>query len=207
MTAPPSNDAKPAVLGAIFNFKELVPLITRSLNPIQTKHLRESSKLLRASITTEELKAKEQETLARYTRAVQLPSGAFRLTSRFGTHTMDVVAPLTDLVYDGLGPVILHMRLDGVAYVAKAMTGVNMTDGTALWPSNQELTSLSGSNPLFRPGSNILQRFPGGVWISRVDHAVRIFGINTSCTTVHLTLDRNHGRQFKLQLVCIPFAV
>ena len=208
---------KPTDLGAIFSCRGLIPLIGKSLTPIHMKLIRSSSKLLHESITAKEMDHNMNETHARYARAVQLPSGAFRLRSRFGTHTMDVTSPrimttiFPYLVHFGHGTAMLHMRLNGVAYIARPWAGVNVTNNTPLWPPNQNFMPLSESNPLFRPGSNILQVFAGGAWISRVNHDVAIFETTASCTTVHLTLHQKHVAanlgQRKLQLVCTPFGV
>jgi hypothetical protein len=207
----------PTTLGDIFSHqKELISLIEKFLNPLHTTRLRAVSKLLHANFPAKAHEAKGKEILARCTRAVQLPNGAYRLHSRFGEHTMHVAVPMLttlmfpELFYPSYGPP-LHMRLDGAEYVARAWPGTDVTDGRTLWPNAQDLTATGESDQLFLPGSTILQELAGGAWISRVNHDVVYFGSNLTCTTVHLTLHKSYvmvdGGAFKLQLICTPIGV
>ncbi len=208
----------PTTLGDIFSHqKELISHIEKFLNPLHTTRLRAVSKTLHANLPMRALKAKAQEILASCTHAVQLPSGAYRLHSRFGEHTMDVTVPiLTTLMFPELfypsqyGP-SLHMRLDGVEYVARAWPGTDVTNGWNLWQRAQDFTTTGEADQLFLPGSTILQELAGGAWISRVNHDVVYFGSNLTCTIVHLTLHKSYvmvdGGVFKLQLVCTPIGV
>jgi hypothetical protein len=211
-------------LGDIFNHqKELISLIEKFLNPLHTTRLRAVSKTLHANLPMKALEAKAQEILATCTRAVQLPSGAHRLHSRFGEHTMDAALPLftmlmfPELAYTRNGPQYgppLHVRLDGVEYIARVWPNTDVADGRTLWPSTQDLhvTTTDESNRLFRISSTILQELAGGAWISRVNHNVAYYGTpNLTCTTIHLTLHKSYvmvdGGAFKLQLVCTPIGV
>ena len=203
----------PTTLGEFVNFPELILLVTRTLDFRQThtRALRASSRLLRAGITTGTLKNK-----VRVARPVLLPSGAFRLHSRGGLHTIDVAVPaLTRQVFpEGsdtqYGPVLL-VRLNNVAYTARAWEGTHVVDGEAWWPPAQDWMNTGLANRLFLPETTILQDLAGGAWISRVDLDSAFYGTHHRCTIVHLTLHKSFvmvdGGEFKLQLVCDPTVV
>ncbi len=216
--------ATPTTLGDIFNHqKELISHIEKFLNPLHTTRLRAVSKILHENLPMKALEAKAKEILERCTRAVQLPSGAHRLHSRFGEHTMDAALPrftmhmFPELAYTQRVPQYgppLHVRLDGVEYIARVWPNTDVTDGRTLWPRVQDfhVTSADDSKRLFRTNSTILQELAGGAWISRVNHNVAYFGHpNLTCTTVHLTLHKSYvmvdGGAFKLQLICTPTGV
>ncbi len=135
---------------------------------------------------------------------------------------MDAALPLftmlmfPELAYTRNGGLPLHVRLDGVEYIARVWQNTDVADGRrTLWPNARDLyvtCTDDESNRLFRTNSTILQELAGGAWISRVNHNVAYFGHpDLTCTTIHLTLHKSYvmvdGGAFKLQLVCTPIGV
>ncbi len=121
---------------------------------------------------------------------VLLPSGAFRLHSRMDVPTLTRQL-FTEWSSTPYGPVLL-VRLNNVAYTARAWEGTHVINGEALLPPAKDWMNTGLANRLFLPETTILQSLAGGAWISHVDLDTAFYGTHRRCAIVHLTLHNSH---------------
>ena len=165
--------------------------------------------------------AETPETTPPHTRAELLPSGAFRLRTLDGRHTLLATStPLAarlipDCEHQAESPMLL-LRIDGAPYIARAWFGNNTATGPAPWNRAQDFLCVGRQSDigLFRPDSTILQNLMGGAWISRLTHDVPWRNTDRTSTSVQLVLDETFvitdrpdraAGTFHLQLVCAPW--
>jgi hypothetical protein len=167
---------------------DILSKIACLIDPRHLGNLRMSCTLFSASITSEIKDACVQDAVARYTRAVLLPNGAFRLSSRFGVHTADfrAVPGMRQLMVEASVMNSLHtnpvvcMKLDGAFFLGRPWAGLHGRVETLF-------------ETLFQPGS--------GVWISALHRNVNFFNDGTLFTVVGLAFGTDNRR---LHLVFTP---
>ena len=160
--------------------------ISSFMDPRHLGNLSMTCSHLSRCITAELREKSVQDAIKRYTYAVLLPSGAFRFHSEYGVRSLELAlvpgmgALLTD---DMRNQPLMSMRYNGQFYVGRVSSweaqidsGFGGFDNTAL---------------LFeRDSRTMLYAFPGGVWVSSVEHNVDVFLNGGRYTVVQLACDR-----------------
>ena len=186
--------------------KDILPIVATNMDPRHLGNLRLVCKQLAESVDATVRAKSVQDAIARYTRAVLLPNGAFRLHSRFGVHTVEIraIPGMNQLMVEAnyVNPLrsnpVLSMRLNGVVYIGRPWGAGGGRD-----------FSLTGEPmTMFMSNATALQNLAGGVWITNLDTRADFFGDGTLYTVLQLTLDRGNTPTFpgpyRMQLVFTP---
>ena len=158
--------------------------ISSFMDPRHLGNLSMTCSHLNRCITAELREKSVQDAIKRYTYAVLLPSGAFRFHSEYGVHSMElgVVSGMGALFTDDMrNHPLMSMRYNGQLYVGRAWS----------WEAHGGFGGFDNTSGLFeRDSGKMTAVFPGGVWISSVEHNADVFPNGESYTVVQLACDR-----------------
>ena len=164
--------------------KDILLSISSFMDPRHLGNLSMTCSHLNRCITPKLREKSVQDAIKRYTYAVLLPSGAFRFHSEYGVHSMElgIVSGMGALLTDDMrNHPLMSMRYNGQLYVGRVWS----------WEAHGGFGGFDNTARLFeRDSGTMMEAFPGGTWISSVEHNVDVFSNEELYTVVQLACDR-----------------
>jgi hypothetical protein len=163
---------------------DIMLLIVQNMDPRHLGNLGMTCSLFNRSITPDMREKSVQDAIKRYTQVVLLPNGAFRFHSMYGAHSLELalVPGMADLfsqltLVDTQDEPLMSMRYNGQVFVGRAC---DWDYGYFVSGIDRDFDGFRNTALLFERGSDaMMDTFPGGVYISSVEHSVD-FGCFTS---------------------------